>query len=311
MRNNSLITIIIPCYNQAQYLDEALQSVLNQTYSIWECIIVNDGSVDNSEEIAKNWLAKDTRFIYFYKENGGVSSARNFGIEKAKGTYIQFLDADDVLDSRKLEMSLNQLKANENDKIKMVISNFRMFTNKPNKSTFPYCTLNSQLFNFESLLYRWNETFSIPIHCGFFKASLFEGVRFPENLTAQEDWIVWVNLFKNGNQAIFIDEPLALYRKNTTSRTMSGDLYSDQLKAYEYFKNNLSEVEFHKLSVILISRYYRSANYFKGKLNDIKHTNTYKFGDLIKKALRKLGILKPSKYLFEKILKLKIVSKYL
>jgi len=309
--NNKLVTTIIPCYNQSQYLEEALQSVLNQTHTHWECIMVNDGSTDNTEEIAKTWAAKDPRFLYFYKENGGVSSARNFGLERAKGGYIQFLDADDILDKIKFELSLNQLDNKENDAIKMAISHFRKFTNNPNKTSNPYCNLNAQFFNFESLLYQWNETFSIPIHCGFFEASLFESIRFPENLTAQEDWIVWVNIFKQGNKALFIDEPLALYRRNNDSRTMSGDLYSDQLKAYEYFKNNLSEAEFYKLSVILISRYYKATSYFKTKLNELKHTNTYKLGYLIKKVLMKLGILKPFKRLFEKIVNLKMVSKYL
>lgn len=308
MKNNCLVSIIIPCYNQAQYLDEALQSVLNQTYANWECIMVNDGSLDDTEKIVKTWTAKDNRFHYYYKENGGVSSARNFGIEKAKGTYIQFLDTDDLLDKNKLELSLNQLDANENTAVKMVISNFRMFTVNPNKTTIPYCNLNAQLFNFESLLYQWNETFSIPIHCGFFEASLFESIRFPENLTAQEDWIVWINLFKKGSQAIFIDKPLALYRRNITSRTMTKDLLVDQLKAYEYFKNNLSEAEFHKLSVILISRYYKSANYFKGKLFDVKQSNTFRVGYLIKKVLNKLGILKPFRLLFNKLLKLKLIK---
>jgi len=311
LKNNSLVSIIIPCYNQAQYMDESLQSVLNQTYPNWECIIVNDGSSDNSDEIGKNWSVKNSQFQYYFKENGGVSSARNFGLKKAQGHYIQFLDADDVLDKSKLELSLNQLANKENDAIKMVISNFRMYTIDPNKTTIPYCNLNAQLFNFESLLYQWNETFSIPIHCGFFEASLFESIRFPENLTAQEDWIVWVNLFKLGSRALFIDEPLALYRRNNASRTMSGDLYSDQLKAYEYFKNNLTEAEFYKLSVILISRYYRSTSYFKTKLFEVKQSNSYRLGYLIKKVLKKLGILKPFKCLFEKIVKLKRVSKYL
>ena len=308
MKNNSLVSIIIPCYNQVKYLDESLQSVLNQTYANWECILVNDGSTDNTEKISKTWAEKDSRFQYFYKENGGVSSARNFGLDKAKGYYIQFLDADDLLDKNKLELSLNQLANKVNDAIKMAISNFRMFTNNPKKTTIPYCNLNAQLFNFESLLYQWNETFSIPIHCGFFEASLFESIRFPENLTAQEDWIVWVNLFKQGSKAFFIDEPLALYRRNNDSRTMSGDLYSDQLKAYEYFKKNLSEAEFYKLSVILISRYYRSTSNFKTKLFEVKQSNTYKLGYLIKKVLKKLGILKPFRLLFNKLLKLKLVK---
>ena len=88
-----LISVIVPCYNQAQYLDECLQSVLDQTYTDWECIIVNDGSPDNTEDVAKKWVEKDTRFIYLSKENGGLSSARNAGIEIAKGEWILPLDA--------------------------------------------------------------------------------------------------------------------------------------------------------------------------------------------------------------------------
>ena len=96
---NQLISVIVPCYNQAQYLDECLQSVLDQTYQDWECIIVNDGSPDNTEEVAKNWVEKDSRFKYFYKENRGLSSARNLGIEKSIGKYLFFLDSDDWLAS--------------------------------------------------------------------------------------------------------------------------------------------------------------------------------------------------------------------
>ena len=107
-----LISVVVPCYNQAQYLDECLQSVLNQTYQDWECIIVNDGSPDNTEEIAKNWVEKDTRFIYLSKENGGLSSARNAGIEIAKGEWILPLDADDKIGERYLELAEKEF---END----------------------------------------------------------------------------------------------------------------------------------------------------------------------------------------------------
>ena len=96
---NPLISVIVPCYNQAQYLDECLQSVLNQIYTDWECIIVNDGSPDHTEEVAKKWLEKDSRFRYIYKETGGLSSARNAGIKIAKGEWIQFLDCDDFISS--------------------------------------------------------------------------------------------------------------------------------------------------------------------------------------------------------------------
>lgn len=105
MTISSLISIVVPCYNQAQYLDECLQSVLDQTYKEWECIIVNDGSSDNTEEVAKKWTQKDPRFKYIKKDNGGLSSARNAGIEKAQGEWILPLDSDDKIGSQYLELA--------------------------------------------------------------------------------------------------------------------------------------------------------------------------------------------------------------
>lgn len=299
---NTTVSIIIPCYNQGQFLDETLASVVNQTYTDWECLIVNDGSVDNTAEIALNWVAKDNRFQYFLKKNGGVSSTRNFGIEKAKGKFIQFLDCDDLLDKKKLELSFTEYNLKQN--VKLVISNFRMFSDNVNKSTKPYCNLNQNLFTYESLLYQWNDTFSIPIHCGFFESALFENIRFPENLTAQEDWIVWVNIFKMGAKASFIYKPLAFYRINRNSRTLSASVFDDQLKAYDYFKEKLSDEDFYKFSMILISRYYYLSSNLKKTINDLKYSNTYIGGKLIKKVLKKIGLLPLFRFFLVKIEKL-------
>lgn len=90
-----MISIIIPVYNIAPYLDKCLQSVVNQTYIDWECILVDDGSTDGSSEICDVWGKKDSRFVVCHQENGGVSKARNCGIRKAKGEYIVFIDSDD------------------------------------------------------------------------------------------------------------------------------------------------------------------------------------------------------------------------
>jgi glycosyltransferase involved in cell wall biosynthesis len=298
---NNTVSIIIPCYNQGQFLEETLQSVLNQSYTDWECLMVNDGSTDNTEEVALRWLAKDSRFKYFLKKNGGVSSTRNFGIEKATGRFIQFLDSDDLLDSRKLELSFNDYNLKKEENVKIVISNFRMFNKNVNKSARPYCNLDQDIFTYEGLLYQWNDTFSIPIHCGFFESSLFENISFPEHLTAQEDWIVWVNLFKMNIKASFIDEPLAFYRLNVKSRTMSSTILPDQLNAYTYFKKILSEEDFHKLSIVLISRYYTSSSNSKKTIRDLKAANTYKGGKMVKKILKKTGLIAPFRYLLGKI----------
>lgn len=123
-----LISIIVPCYNQSQYLDECLQSVLHQTFTDWECIIVNDGSPDNTEEVAAKWVEKDARFHYYKKENGGVASARNFGIEKAIGDFIQLLDGDDILEKEKLQYQSEILKNNK--KIDIVYGSSRYFFDK-------------------------------------------------------------------------------------------------------------------------------------------------------------------------------------
>ena len=110
---NSLVSVIVPCYNQASYLGETLHSVFNQTYVDWECIIVNDGSTDHTEEIAVLWCEKDSRFRYLYKENGGLSSARNMGIAVSKGEYIQFLDSDDLIVPEKFQLQIKDLQESQ------------------------------------------------------------------------------------------------------------------------------------------------------------------------------------------------------
>ena len=109
---SELVSIIVPCYKQAHYLREALQSVLEQSYSNWECIIVNDGSPDTTELVAKQWLEKDSRFHYLYKENGGLPSARNAGIKISTGEFILPLDADDILHPDYLKKTVPVLNKN-------------------------------------------------------------------------------------------------------------------------------------------------------------------------------------------------------
>lgn len=300
-----LISIIIPCFNQAKFLEQTLLSVYNQSYTIWECIIINDGSIDNSESIALDWANKDNRFKYFYEENKGVSAARNLALENVSGTYIQFLDADDVLDSRKLELSLNFLKKFPYENKQIVISNFRMFTSNETITTEPYCVINEELLTYDNLILKWNESFSIPIHCGIFESSLFENIRFPENLTAQEDWIVWVKLFKLNIQTFFLDEPLALYRQNPESRTMSKSIYTDQIKAFEILKTILTDEEFYEFSKVLIFRYYKEQELFKGRLQIVKKSHPYQAGLMIKKVLNAFGLLRLSRKLFPVFIKFK------
>ena len=111
---DELISIIVPIYNVEKYLRQCLDSIMNQTYQNFECLLINDGSPDNSANICREYVDKDSRFKYFEKENGGVSSARNLGIEYSKGEYITFIDSDDWVDSDYLELLYMKINEYEN-----------------------------------------------------------------------------------------------------------------------------------------------------------------------------------------------------
>lgn len=112
-----IISVIIPVYNAEKYLDKCLSSVKNQTFSDFEVIMVDDGSTDGSADICRKFVDEDSRFKYFYKENGGGGSARNKGIEKATGNYIAFIDSDDYVDADYFEVLSAPLKEQEWDMI--------------------------------------------------------------------------------------------------------------------------------------------------------------------------------------------------
>ncbi|UOE38004.1 glycosyltransferase family 2 protein [Chryseobacterium oryzae] len=211
MNNTPLISTIVPCYNQAQYLDECLQSVLDQTYENWECIIVNDGSPDNTEEVAKRWIERDSRFKYLKKENGGLSSARNAGIEIAQGEWFQFLDCDDKIDADKFNLS--SLYFNHYD---VVITNYQLFSE--NNLHPDYCSFIDENLSFEDILLKWDSNFSIPIHCALFK-KLKDKFHFQEVLKAKEDFVFWLHFFENNPKYIIINKRHAFYRIHQESMT--------------------------------------------------------------------------------------------
>nr|WP_225000356.1 glycosyltransferase [Cesiribacter sp. SM1] len=113
MKNQALISVIIPCYNYSHFLEETVNSVLDQTYQNFECLIIDDGSQDSTREVAEELEKKDPRVKYFHQTNQGLSAARNTGILKSKGEFIQFLDADDLLSKEKLASQAAVFAASE------------------------------------------------------------------------------------------------------------------------------------------------------------------------------------------------------
>ena len=119
--SKALISIIVPIYNVEKYLRQCLDSIQDQSYQNFECLLINDGSPDNSADICKEYVSKDPRFRYIEKENGGVSSARNLGLEHSKGEYITFIDSDDWVDLDYLEVLHSKIKEYNTD---FVISSY-------------------------------------------------------------------------------------------------------------------------------------------------------------------------------------------
>ena len=109
-----LVSVIIPSYNYSAYISDAINSILEQTYPHWEIIVVDDGSKDNTADVVARFTAQDSRIKYHYQQNQGLSAARNTGISLAQGDYLQFLDADDYINKRKLEIQVGLLEQDPN-----------------------------------------------------------------------------------------------------------------------------------------------------------------------------------------------------
>jgi glycosyltransferase involved in cell wall biosynthesis len=251
--NNHLVSVIVPCYCQAEYLDECLQSVIEQTYINWECIIINDGSPDHTEEVAKKWVEKDPRFVYLYKENGGLSSARNVGLDIARGDYIQFLDSDDRLDAEKISKSLYQI--NNHSVHNIVVTNFKMFREDVLDELTSYCELSQNNLLYNEILYGWDFKFNVPIHCALFSSSLFHNFRFPQDLKAKEDWIMWLTFFQQEISAIYINEILVYYRFHNKSMTKDfKHMLENTLKALAYLDQVIPEQDYKSYLLYSIER---------------------------------------------------------
>ena len=115
------ISIIVPIYNVEKYLDKCVNSILSQTFSDFELILVDDGSPDNCGRMCDDWAQRDSRIVVYHKQNGGISDTRNYGIDRAKGEYLTFIDPDDYIESTYLEYLYIQAMNNAADKGCLVI----------------------------------------------------------------------------------------------------------------------------------------------------------------------------------------------
>lgn len=221
------VSIVIPCYNQGKYVQDALNSAINQTYKNIEIICVNDGSNDNSSEIIKNFVDKYKNIIFFdLKENKGLTSARNIAIDASTGEYILPLDADDIIENTYVEKAAAILDNNEN--IGIVYCNARKFGTVNEIWKLPE-------YNYDDFLIA-NCIFS----CALFRKSDFiRAGKYKENMENNlEDWDLWLSMIELGLKPYKIPEILFNYRQCENAKTKLA--LSNPSLFSEIFKNHIN-----------------------------------------------------------------------
>ena len=244
------ISIIVPVYNVEPYLRQCLDSILGQTFTNFEVLLINDGSPDSSGDICREYVAKDSRFHYFEKENGGLSDARNYGIERAQGEYLTFIDSDDFVNEKHLE---NLFLASRLTNADITIGGFSRFEN----GTF---WLYQDHFSSDSLvsftsaqaIQHLDSMFDVPflnfsIVCGkLFKRDLFKELRFQYGKYAEDQFIIW-KLYLKARSIYTFNVDSYVYRINNTGMSSVFSLkhldYIDALEERIKFTKDIDGID--------------------------------------------------------------------
>ena len=210
---NDLISIIIPVYNVEKYLKECLESVINQTYTNLEIILVDDGSTDGSGNICDEYKKRDTRIKVIHKENGGVSIARNLGLNYVNGQYIGFIDSDDYVEPEYCEKLLKSIKENN---VQCALCKFdKVYEKKNQNNTFE----SNYIMDANGLIM---EILDVQKGFGFCTQKLWTknalvDIRYNENIKVGEDSLFCIESCKNINKVFVVNEKLYHYRFNENS----------------------------------------------------------------------------------------------
>lgn len=224
-----LVSIIIPCYNYAHFLLECFDNLKQQSYTNWECLIIDNVSSDNTKQVVEEALKSDNRIKYFYQPIKGPSAARNMGIKASKGSFIQLLDADDLIRENKLKNGIALFDAIPDTDI--VYSDMRYFSNENNKQLFFSMKLNpthdkpwmcyvegKKEKMLPELLKENIMVISSPL---IKKSSLTEIGYFDESLVYNEDWELWLRFAFADKKFVFdkVEDSQTLIRVHKTSHS--------------------------------------------------------------------------------------------
>ncbi len=240
------ISVIVPVYNVEKYLDRCVESIVSQTYENLEIILVDDGSLDNCPQMCDDWAKKDERIRVVHKTNGGISSARNRGIDEASGRYLMFIDGDDEILPNMVESMYLHIKKSDSD-----IARCRMIKVEKTRSypTREFCSDKSyiELSGMKAMEKLFINEIDCSVCLGLYKNELFCNIRFPLGKT-NEDFAVLYKVFCNSKKVVYMSDVFYkyFYRENsiTTSRfsIKQFDKYYNCIDMIDYIQTNCPAV---------------------------------------------------------------------
>ena len=289
--NQELVSIIVPIYNVENYLRQCLDSIQNQTYQNFECLLINDGSPDNSADICREYVSKDSRFRYFEKENGGLSDARNYGIRQSKGSYLTFVDSDDWLENDALQLLYDALKKENAD---ISIGRYNCY----DESRYQYLFYDSnpddslevidgkEIIGREGVEEMRNGNWTVA-YLKLFKRELLENLPFPLGKIAEDTYWTWKVLLR-ASRVVYLNSYIYWYRiglSDTLSNTWSEKRIYDEIEAREEKISILASLNYDLTNHILIYK-----NRLQRVIAKLEEQNM-QFTEIYRRMMEKLSLL--------------------
>lgn len=277
------ISVIVPIYNVEPYLAKCINSILEQSFSRFELLLINDGSTDDSEKLCKIYKTQDSRVKYFYKKNGGLSDARNFGLDKANCEYIVFVDSDDYLEKDYLKDLYNNIRKYKTD---ISISGFNLVTESGQKIRSYNLNKadNDRILTGQQLIkatFRGKDTLpNIVTWNKIYKSSLFKDIKF-EKGRYYEDEYIFIPLFWNIKKVGFVYKNLYNYVERPGSITSSPLTVKKIKDIRDLYAQRFNFLKFKNLNL-----YYICVDMYKSWIVEIMSKNAKDLSPDIKSILQ-------------------------
>ena len=261
---NFSVSIIIPTYNRAHLIRETLDSVVTQTYLNWECIIVDDGSTDNTDEVVGEYVKNDKRFKYFERtENylSGGNGARNFGLDLAQGEYIVFFDSDDLMTDNHMQIKYDLINSGDYD---FGVTRTKYF-NHTNQFINKYYNFSTKDISKENYVLQHINWLTLDV---IIKSSLAKQVQFNEIIKSGQEYNFFSKLVCLSDQGVFLDEVVSLRRHHTNSKrtTIASGIKKKESVAvttwYTYLETK-RQIPFNISKQLLFNSYQNIVNFKK------------------------------------------------